>query len=193
MKVGEGTIEAGNAVLAELFDGLAGRATASNGHGLASREVAADMRHLGQEHTITIPLASENGQITATLAEIRDTFTREYKKTFGHEMDEEVEIVSLRATLRTPLPRRAAEHVTVEASDGSGDSTVDAYSFTRARRESFRVVRRSQLEAGAVLEGPAILLEATATTYLDAGFEAQVHESGSLFVTDRGEGRDGPA
>jgi N-methylhydantoinase A len=193
MKVDEGSVEEANALLAELFEGIAGRAARTNGHAAAAREVGADMRYLGQEHTITIPLASDNGLITASLAEMRDTFTREYRRTFGHEMDEAVEIVSLRATLRTPLPRRAAEHVTVEESDGAEDSTREAYSFTRGGWTGFRILQRSRLEPGAVLEGPAILLEETATTYLDAEFEARVHESGSLFVTDRGEGHDGPA
>ena len=41
--------------------------------------------------------------------EIRDAVHADYERTFGHAMDEAVEIVSLRATLRTPLPRRAAE------------------------------------------------------------------------------------
>ena len=78
------------------------------------------MRYVGQEHTITIPLRSEDGRVVASLDEIRDAFTREYRKTFGHEMEEEVEIVSLRATLRTPLPRRAAEHMATVSDDGAG-------------------------------------------------------------------------
>ena len=34
------------------------------------------------------------------------------------------------------------------------------------------------------LRGPAIILEDTATTYLDSEFEAHAHESGSLFIKD---------
>src|SRR5262249_14601936 len=153
----------------ELFAGLAERAAGRNGEG-ATREVAGDMRYVGQEHTITIPMRSEDGVVVASLDEIRDAFTREHQKTFGHEMEEEAEIVSLRATLRTPLPRRAAGKMAVASGGSSGESSVQAYSFTRREWLDFRIVQRSSLEPGAELAGPAILLEETATTYLDAGF-----------------------
>jgi N-methylhydantoinase A len=186
--VGEGALEDADAVFAELFGSLAGRVQAGQGHGETRRETGADMRYVGQEHTITIPLRSQDGRLTTSLGELRDTFTREYERTFGHEMDEEVEIVSLRATLRTPLPRRTAERPSLAASDGRAEASVEAYSFTRGEWTSFRVVERSGLAPAAVVSGPAILLEETATTYLDAEFEARVHEQGSLFVTDtRGE------
>ncbi len=187
MKLASGVVDDANSVVAALFDSVSARAASRNGHAGTVREVGADMRYVGQEHTITIPLRSEDGRIAATLEEIRDAFTQEYEKTFGHEMDEEVEIVSLRATLRTPLPRRAGEHMGAASTDGRVESTADAYSFTKGEWIGFRIVDRSQLEQGSVLAGPAILLEETATTFVDVEFEAQVHGSGSLFITDTRE------
>jgi N-methylhydantoinase A len=181
MKLGDGVVDEANAIVRALFETLTARASAANGHGATTKEIAADMRYVGQEHTITIPLDSAGGRVVADVAEIRDAFTQEYEKTFGHQMDEEVEIVSLRATLRTPLPRRAGEHVATSDEEPL-DAVGEAYSFTEERWIPFRILRRAQL--GGTLAGPAIILEETATTYLDAGFEATVHESGSLFVTD---------
>jgi N-methylhydantoinase A len=189
MKLANGTVDNANEVVAALFESVTARAGERNGHAGTAREVAADMRYVGQEHTITIPLRSDDdGRIVASLEEIRDAFTREYQKTFGHEMEEEVEIVSLRATLRTALPRRAAEHPQLASTDGRGESSATAYSFTKGDWLAFPVLQRAQLEPGAVVEGPAILLEETATTYVDAEFEALAHESGSLFLTDTREG-----
>src|SRR5581483_8297690 len=182
MRLAEGVVDEANSVVASLFDAIAARAAARNGYAETTKEIAADMRYVGQEHTITIPLRSEDGRISARVDEIRDAFTEEYRRTFGHEMDDEVEIVSLRATLRTPLPRRAGEHLATTASDIRGQLELDAYSFTQGEWIPFRVLQRAQVEG--TLEGPAIVLEETATTYLDAGFEARVHESGSLFVSD---------
>jgi N-methylhydantoinase A len=190
MKLREDTPEEANAIVAELFAGLAERASRSNGQA-ATREIAADMRYVGQEHTITIPLRSKDGQIVASLGEIRDGFTREYSKTFGHEMDEEVEIVSLRATLRTPLPRRAAEHVTSLQDDVREESSIGAYSFTQGEWLDFRILQRSGLGPGVELAGPAILLEETATTFLDEGFTARVDASGAIFVRDGEVTNDG--
>jgi N-methylhydantoinase A len=193
MKVREGVVEEANAVLAELFAGLATRANVAEGGVEVLREVAADMRYVGQEHTITTPLPSEQGVVSADLAQIRELFTREYSKTFGHEMDEEVEIVSLRGTLRTPLPRRAAEHAAVSDPDATESSERQAFSFTRGEWLPFRIVHRAGFEPGGRLSGPAIILEETATTYLDADFEARLDASGSLFVRDTKEADDAKA
>jgi len=44
-------------------------------------------------------------------------------------------------------------------------------------------VPREQLPLGATLSGPAVIVEATSTTYLDAGFAAAAHASGALIIT----------
>jgi N-methylhydantoinase A len=188
MRLVSGIVDDANEVVAGLFERVAARAANMNGATGTVREVAADMRYVGQEHTITVALAcDEDGRITASLEDIRAAFTQEYAKTFGHEMDEEVEIVSLRATLRTPLPRRASEHPQVTSTDSRGESMGDAYSFTMGEWTSFRILQRDRLEPGATVVGPAILLEETATTYLDADFAATVDGANSLFITDKRE------
>ena len=45
------------------------------------------------------------------------------------------------------------------------------------------MLERSGLSAGAELNGPAIILEPTTTTYLDAGHVARVHETGCLIIS----------
>ena len=60
--------------------------------------------------------------------------------------------------------------------------------FVGARNETLRftTVGRDALAPGAEIAGPAILLEQTAVTYLDAGFVARVHESGTLLLERSG-------
>jgi N-methylhydantoinase A len=157
--------------LAELFAGL--------GEGEA-REIGLDMRYVGQEHTLTVAADPADGADA-----IRDAFVRDYATTFGHTIQEEVEIVSLRATVRTPLPRRAEEQLLGAGSrDGRAAREFQAFSFTRLARLPFRVLARARLRAGDELVGPAIVLEDTATTYLDVGFTARVDPSGALLLTD---------
>jgi N-methylhydantoinase A len=168
-------------VLGGLFETLASRARES-GDG-AGREIGFDMRYVGQEHTLTIGVPASEGRIGASVGDIHELFTQEYGKTFGHSMEEAVEIVSVRATLRTPLPRRAEERALAVSENGRPAGTFQAYSFTRGEPLDFAIVERSALKDGE-LAGPAIVLEDTATTYLDAGFTARLHESGSMFMTD---------
>ena len=131
-----------------------------------------------------------DGRIAATSDEIRAAYSADYDRTFGHVMDEEIEIVSLRATIRTSLPRRAAESPPAAsvAAGGSGAAggTVEAWSFTRGERLPFAIVDRASITA-AGLAGPAIVLEETATTYLDADFHACPGAGGILAIRDTKE------
>jgi N-methylhydantoinase A len=176
-----------NQILDGLFAELASRSDAGE-TGEPLREVGLDMRYVGQEHTLTIAVHTEQGQLAVDPAAIRESFYIDYQRTFGHVMDEAIEIVSIRATLRTPLPRRATEHeVGGATSHNRLPDSVHAYSFTRDTWLDFAILDRATLSAGTRIGGPAIILEETATTYLDAGFRAEVHASGSIFVTDTTE------
>ena len=161
----DAAIKTANEVLGDLFAVLAERRREGEE---GEREVGLDMRYVGQEHFLTVLTPSEDGRITVDAAGLRDLFTGEYDRTFGHTMDGPVEIVSIRATVRTQLPRRAAER-RATAAGAAPEGTIDAWSFTRGELLPFAVVDRASLAAGAILSGPAILLEETATTYLDAG------------------------
>jgi N-methylhydantoinase A len=170
-------------VLGALFARL-DEAASNTVAGEPRREAALDMRFVGQEYTLTIPAESDAARLTVGADALRSTFMREYERTFGHSMDEAVEIVSVRATLRSPLPRRA------EKLPGSGNgrpfepSTIQAYSFTLGEPAEFDVVERESLGVGGRLAGPAIVLEPTATTYVDAGFSVEVDVTGTMFIED---------
>ena len=143
------------------------------------REVRVDVRYVGQEHTLTVAADPADGAEAA-----RAVFTQEYERTFGHVMDEAAEIVALRATRRTPLPRRSESRLPAQA-NGRAPVTLDAHSFGRGESVPFAVVERAALAAGDELAGPAIVLEETATTYLDAGYTARVDPSGCLVIDAR--------
>jgi N-methylhydantoinase A len=142
------------------------------------------MRFVGQEYTLTIPADKEATRLTADADTLRATFIREYERTFGHSMDEAVEIVSVRATLRTPLPRRAEKPPVSENGRAGPASAIEAYSFTLGEHTEFAVFERDSLAVGSRLAGPAIVLEPTATTYVDAQFSLEVDQTGTLFIDD---------
>lgn len=169
-----------NTVLAELFTELQGRRSAGQGRD-DSREVALDMRYVGQEYALTIGLDSDGGRIGLRPEQVRDAFVAEYARTFASTMDDAVEIVAARATLRSRLPTLEPRHI--PATDGGSDGgSLPVYSFARDAVLDFRLVDRERLAVDGLLLGPAIIGEATATTYLDAGYRARVHPSGALFV-----------
>jgi N-methylhydantoinase A len=140
-----------------------------------SREERLDLRYVGQEHTLTVALAPQAGPDS-----LRALFARDYERTFGHTMEEEVEIVTLRAAVRSALPALAVR--LVPPVPRSPSPSTPAWSFTRGERLDFALISRDGLAAGDSLAGPAIVLEQTATTYLDAGFTARVGEAGALVL-----------
>lgn len=172
-------------VLAELFGGLAARSSDADAGG--DQEVKLDLRYVGQEHALTVAVPVADGRLAADAAELRRRFEEEYERAFGHSMAEEVELVVVRAALRSQLPERSNERIV--AQDVGEELSVDGFSFRLGGWTTFRVVERMSLEVGAIVRGPAILREETTTIYLDVDSEATVHESGCLFVSDQEEHR----
>ncbi|MCY4408189.1 MAG: hydantoinase/oxoprolinase family protein [Rhodospirillaceae bacterium] len=181
MKLSDDALAEANDILKDLFTTLEERQGPLREGQSRSREVGLDMRYAGQEHNLTVPMEAPGGVVTASAEAVLEAFTREYERTFRNTMEEDAEIVSIRATLRLPLPRRASEYKAASA-DSADATEVEAYSFTEDKRQPFRIVARGSLGVGDTLEGPAIITEETATTYLDAGFEARLDASGCLFL-----------
>ena len=181
MKLSDESIAEANAILKDLFATLEERQGPLSDGQTRSAEVGLDMRYVGQEHKLTVPMDTTEGLITDNAHTVREAFTREYERTFRNTMEEDAEIVSIRATLRLPLPRRESQYKAAAAS-GGGATEIEAYSFTEDKKLSFKIVERPALAVGTRISGPAIMTEETATTYLDSGFEARVDSSGCLFV-----------
>jgi N-methylhydantoinase A len=147
-------------------------------------EAALDMRFVGQEYTLTVPVRVDNDRLKDGVESLRTAFIRDYQKTFGHAMTEPIEIVSVRATLRTPLPQRAEREAERRSGSTSNGTAIDAYSFTLDGQTEFQIVEREALGAGSHLMGPAIVLEPTAITYLDVGFSLEVDRTQTLLLTE---------
>jgi N-methylhydantoinase A len=179
MRLSPDAAETATAIVSELFAGLAARDELRASQPRV-REAGLDMRYVGQEHTITVRFAGEKAAALHDHHAIAAEFSRAYARTFGHLLEEQAEIVALRATVRTPLPRRVERHPTRGSS--LNEEFIDAYSFTEKEHRSFRVVRRADLELDAEFWGPLIVLEDTATTYVDSGFVAVTHSSGVLIL-----------
>jgi N-methylhydantoinase A len=139
------------------------------------------MRYVGQEHTLSVPMAGNTGAVTASCEEILSLFKERYRRTFGGLLEVPAEIVSMRATLRRPLPRRS-ERPGVPVAPGE-PAFHEAFSFVLQRRVPFKILRRDVLSPGAQVAGPAIINESTATTYVDANYTAVSDASGCLFIS----------
>ena len=180
MRLSEDGISIANDVFASMFQDLEARQDAGD-EAARSRHVGLDMRYAGQEHSITVEIDSDGaGRISQDAEAVGAAFTSDYERAFSVTMDEAIEIVSMRATIRSPLPER--QWGRVAASGGGSAGSVRSWSFERGDWLRFAVVERDTLVAGEPLDGPTIILEPTTTTYLDSGHVATVHETGCLII-----------
>ncbi|RLS47377.1 MAG: hypothetical protein DWH86_00415 [Planctomycetota bacterium] len=120
-------------------------------------------RSPGQAGTIDVELPIDGSQFTA--AEIRARFEERFRSMFGRapgNADPEVEEVrAVVAALPTPCP-------------------MDASIRTVLQERDARLFVESALLPGAVVRGPALILETGATIAVDSGWEASVEPTGAL-------------
>jgi N-methylhydantoinase A len=175
-----GLREAG-ALAHDLFTQLGNSTT----DGTGDRAVQLDMRFVGQEHTLTVPSPMRDGSVHDDPDMVTEIFLREYERTFGSTIDEALEIVCVRAIVTAgdkgghDTSPAALPH---DKPASNGQRLQEAWSFTRDRHLPFRLLDRASLAPGPSLAGPLIILEETATTYVDAGYTVHVHDTGSLIL-----------
>ena len=169
-----------NERLAQLFERLLPQ-RGPNGAGRSMCSV--DCRYVGQEYSLTVDIPGHERQISLDALSIQSLFEDAHRRSFGYKLDDAVEIVTVRATVRQELGQ-FDEHVPTPI-DGAGDAypTQVAWSFRSGKYEQFPVVGRRSLASEAELEGPAIVLEPTATTYLDHGSCLRAPASGELLIS----------
>jgi N-methylhydantoinase A len=138
-----------------------------------------DLRYLGQSFELRVAWAGPDA------AEIERMFHVLHKKLYGFSVPAEpVELVALRVTALGsvgPPPR-----LELGAATGPVVSVGNRALITSdpARREKAELIERDTLAAGHQLEGPALVFDADATTYLPPGWLLNV-ESGANLVLER--------
>ena len=177
---GEG-IAAAERTLESLFTQLSQRVE-NRVAGLRTLEAEFDLRYQGQEYSLALPITLVDGRVEESPEAIARRFGAAYERSYGHSFEVGVTIVSVRAIERTALPRPADRPTT--AGGGAETGSAQAYSFAAEDWREFAVIDRDHLRPGDTFAGPAIVLEKTATTYLDIGMNGVVHSSGALVVTD---------
>jgi N-methylhydantoinase A len=164
--------EALDALAAEGIDRAQGRV-----------EHAVDVRYAGQEYTLTIPLeAAAEPRADSFAGDVSGRFDRAHEQRFGHaNPGAPVEFVVVRSTGLGDLGRAEPQRLEARA-DASFGSEGRPIVFGRSERTA-QVVRREELPPGAAVEGPAVIVEATATTVVPPGSTLRVDEYGTLVIS----------
>ena len=139
---------------------------------------------MGQEHTITLKLDSEkDGKINLKAEEIKNLFMKEYQRTFGSKLDTIIEIVSTRASLRVPLPRKSETGNIKEENIEISKDKIQCFSFNKNEIIDFEIISRSNIDSN--FTGPKIIVESTAITYVDVNYDVKKDANNNLILINK--------
>jgi N-methylhydantoinase A len=146
----------------------------------------ANLRYVGQEHTI--PIAVEGPAVlTGNLERIRHLFHVEHAKRYSQSApDESMEIVSLRLVVTAARSDTLAERWLSEPFVPEGvreDTFRDVVFHDPERPLRTRILWRPALPPGTQIAGPAVIEEPNSTTLIHPGDVAIVTPAGHLIIT----------
>jgi N-methylhydantoinase A len=146
--------------------------------GTAIHHRAADLRYLGQEHTVTVEVGS-----LAEWASLRGRFDAAHQRAYGYAAtDVEVQLLNLRLAVVYPLPRAPLPILERRTGPAPAFETRKIYSTLLRDLLEYRVFPRERLRAGDVVEGPAAIEEAGTTTMLEPGDRCRVEGNACLVI-----------
>jgi N-methylhydantoinase A len=168
-----------------LEDMVAESASALRNAKRAERRIQLDLRYVGQEFTLPVPVSEK--QIRAGDRKgIRAAFDRLYERRYAHHSPgEPVEIVNVRLAVIGKRPGMKIPRLPARGR-AKAQRRVKAFLGDPARPVSCPVYGREELGAGARIGGPALVREHGTTTVLFAGDRLTVAPTGELLISVRG-------
>jgi N-methylhydantoinase A len=139
---------------------------------------AADLRYLGQEHTVPIALDTLDDW-----AELRTRFDAAHERAYGYAAPEvEIQLLNLRLAIVFPVEQPRLPTVERRTTGAPPFETRKIYSVLAGDSLEYRVYQREALRAGDQLTGPAAIEESGTTTIIDAADTLSVEDHGSLII-----------
>ncbi len=135
---------------------------------------SADLRYRGQSYTLNIDWD--------TLSHALDAFAQLHRQRYGYTHEAEIELLTIRVNVSTekvafPLPRLIEKP----------DCNKLRYCKVYGEVEQAKLLARAELQPGELIEGPAIITEYSATTFVATGWSAVADEFGNLRLRRSGE------
>ncbi len=149
-------------------------------------ERSADMRYVGQEHTVTVP--SLEGRLDeAARQALERRFHELHEQLYAFRLESPIEFVNFRVTGRGAVPK--AGLVRISAGSGTADRAAKGareVHYDEFGRHEASIYERARLGAGDELDGPAVVEEEAASTVVFPGQRLRVDDYGNLVIKPRG-------
>ncbi|VAW76647.1 N-methylhydantoinase A [hydrothermal vent metagenome] len=134
-------------------------------------ELLVDMRYQGQSSSITLAWQQD-------LDILAKSFHDRHEMRFGHCLEELIEIVNIRVQLNGPaLDLDFYDEKPVFLNDFPQSMELGS-----GLDQEMHIIKRSELVSGVVIDGPALIVEPVATTYVKEGWKGMCEATGNLML-----------
>lgn len=142
---------------------------------------SAELRYKGQSFEIDTPLdpaAIEEGDVTA----ISGAFHREHERIYGHaDPHAKIQVISLRLVIAGKTTKPVFPKHALTKGAAKPEKTISAH--LDGEKRSVGLFRRSALNSGETIRGPAVIAQDDCTTVIPPGMTASVDTFGNLRIT----------
>ena len=152
-------------------------ALSSENNNVHEYNFSADLRYLGQEYTLTIPIDSLKNDWQLRL---RNDFDRAYLIRFGHCNEEEtVELVNLRVTLVILKNKKNKSYKNTVK-----DNTIFKYEkfWSSDKWQDLAVCNYDEIKLGGSYEGPLMVTDNNCTSYVPNNWKLNLHKQGHMIL-----------
>ena len=146
------------------------------------REITVDMRYVGQNFELAIPVPQGHGLPSA--AWLKAAFLEAHQRKYGHHDPEAaIEVINVRLSAHKARTRStSATRVSRQSIPDPSSIETRPVWFAAHQPTDTRFIDRATLPPGEVLEGPLVVTQFDATTLVPPGNRLTVLESGSLLI-----------
>jgi N-methylhydantoinase A len=134
-------------------------------------QYSVELRYQGQSFALSLPWAGISSMIV--------DFHRLHLKRYGHAMEMPVELVTIRVSVSAAAPPFVLPQWEVDsAAEAALINTVSVYGVAG----EVNVYQRERLACGQSVQGPALILEETSTTFIDENWSGNIDHSGNIVL-----------
>ncbi|GAB1265596.1 hydantoinase/oxoprolinase family protein [Aurantivibrio infirmus] len=131
-----------------------------------------DLRYQGQSYTINIPYDS--------IEKSAEKFHQEHLKLYGHQLKRDLELVNIRQRVYCLPESIELPEIPLIKNGGTAASPDDSLALFGIGDTA--IYKRSNLQAGTLIIGPALICETISTTLLQSGWKLEVDRVGNLLL-----------
>ena len=177
------------AQLSEMIEDITKTSTALVNKSKASlvkidRVIELDMLYLGQSHSVPVPISGDPKNLT--ISAIKEAFSASYARSYSRPLSGiPVRILNLRLSV---IGIRPSVELNILAQGDRAETMeqcilADQQIYADGSWHEAKIIDRLRLPKGAIVKGPALLVQGDATIYVDPKLTAKTDALGNIIIT----------